>query len=154
VPNGDPNFDPTEQDRWFQPIAPTIEAFAKRRNLSLEKYFHDSPAWFLRFAHPKGGDASIQITNFSDLVGVISSWAFDDDDLATRYLHWEDAKRVAKDPHTLVNALNASFRYIVTREFGDWNQVSSDLANKRRRERLGIKVTRQQYPVPRLDDIE
>jgi hypothetical protein len=54
MPNGKPNFNLEECEKFFAPIAATIERFVARRNLELIKYAHHQPNWALAFAHPIG----------------------------------------------------------------------------------------------------
>jgi hypothetical protein len=63
VPNGNPSFDLAEQEAWFAPLAQTIGELGRKHNLLLEKYYHESFSWDLRFNHPRGGHASVTVWN-------------------------------------------------------------------------------------------
>jgi hypothetical protein len=62
MPNGKPSFNLEECEKFFAPIAATIERFVARRNLELIKYSHHRPNWELVFAHPIGGFGQIRLS--------------------------------------------------------------------------------------------
>jgi hypothetical protein len=62
MPNGNPDFDFAECERFFAPLAATIQRFAARRNLALFKYYHEFPNWNLGFRHPIGGFGQIWLS--------------------------------------------------------------------------------------------
>ena len=125
VPNGDPHFDLRRQEEWFASLASEIEAFAFQHNLFIDKYYHDSPSWDVRFSHPKGGNASVTVTNIAaDRASIASSWYVDDYDQFTRSIHWRVARSIPKDPELLREALKEEFHAIIAVPFGAWNQVA------------------------------
>ena len=127
VPNGDPDFDLRRQERWFAPLANGITAFALEHNLFIDRYYHDSPSWDLRFSHPKGGNASISISNVApDQASIGSSWYVDDYDHFTRSIHWRAARSVPKDAELVRQALADELHAIIAVPFGAWNQVAGD----------------------------
>jgi len=42
-------------------MAATLSAFADERNLLIEKYRHEGFVWSLKFRHPRGGEAVVQV---------------------------------------------------------------------------------------------
>ena len=42
MPNGNPDFNVKELERFFSALAAVLEGFAQRHNLRLEKYYHRS----------------------------------------------------------------------------------------------------------------
>ncbi|MEQ8692110.1 MAG: hypothetical protein RIC89_14900 [Pseudomonadales bacterium] len=124
MPNGNPSFDLKQQEAWFAPILTSINAFANSHNLLVEKYYHESPSWCLRFNHPKGGKATIQIANRGQAVATISShWHLDDYDSMTRSLHFGPNHEVSREPEAITKAIQHEFNYILSRNPGDWNRV-------------------------------
>jgi hypothetical protein len=125
VPNGDANFDLRCQEQWFASLASEIKAFALQHNLFIEKYYHDSRSWDLRFSHPKGGNASISISNIApDRASIGSSWYVDHYDHFTRSIHWRVARSIPKEPAFIREALKEEFHAIIAAPFGAWNQVA------------------------------
>lgn len=90
MPNGDPNFSLDEQEKWFGRIAAPINSFVAEDGLVLDKYCHDGPSWDLRFGHPWGGNASIQVMNAGDMARFSSVWYPDDYDRFVRSLRWRN----------------------------------------------------------------
>lgn len=127
MPNGDPEFDLRGQEKWFAPLAGVIETFALEHNLFIDKYYHDLPSWDLRFSHPKGGTASISISNIApDHANIGSVWYVDEYDRFTRSLHWRAARSILKQPEVVLKALAEEFHAIIAVPFGAWNQVARD----------------------------
>jgi hypothetical protein len=125
VPNGDPHFDLRRQEQWFAPLANGIKAFAIEHNLFIDEYYHDSPGWDLRFSHPKGGNASISISNVApDRASIGSSWYVDDYDQFTRSIHWRGARSIPKEPALVREALEEEFHAMIGAPLGAWNQVA------------------------------
>ena len=79
MPNGNPNFNLAECERFFAPLAATIERFASRRNLALIKYYHEFPNWDLGFKHPIGGFGQIWLAKSPANTLEISAGAWIDD---------------------------------------------------------------------------
>ena len=140
MPNGDRHFDLRLQEAWFAPLADAIEAFAREHNLFVDKYYHDTPGWDLRFSHPRGGNASVCITNLGpDRAGIGSSWYVDDYDRFTRSIHWRSVRSIEKDARLVREGLAAELDAIVAVPFGAWNQVAKGY------EDAGGAYTREQF---------
>ena len=105
MPNGDPNFDLDEQEEWFGRIAIPIQDFVAKYGLVLDKYYHDGPSWDLRFGHPQGGNASIQVMNAGDVARLSTVWYLDDYDQFARCLHWREPVDVELDSDSISRAL-------------------------------------------------
>jgi hypothetical protein len=153
MPNGDPNFDRTEEDAYFSTIADAINRFADRHNLLIEKYYHDSPSWALRFNHPKGGHVSIYVERRTDdEVGVSSVWHIDDYNAFTRSLHWRKTRPVAKSDDSLSLALAEEFSAILAVPLGAWNQVASDYKSSwGKYTKNEFEAMQYQFPDPIID---
>jgi hypothetical protein len=124
LPNGNPSFQLTHQEAWFAPIAQAINDVALEHNLLLEKYYHESPSWDLRFNHPLGGQASLSLSNGGDLAKVGSVWHLDDYDLFTRFLHWRKPRDVARDPASVRRELQVELATVLALPLGQWNQIA------------------------------
>ena len=154
MPNGDPNFDPDELERYFAPIASAIEAFARRRNLLIDKYYHDAPAWFLRFRHPQEGDASISVVRDSDhQVTMFSTWHIDDNERRVRTIYWRGPRHLARDSRVISEGLAEELSALVAAPSGDWNKTEHRFPRSQRRlSRARLEAMRPRYPDPILDD--
>ena len=120
----------------FFSIAKAIAEFAQRHKLVLDKYYHDSPSWSLRFNHPKGGRVSISVLRGTeDHVKVYSVWHVDDYDHSTRSLHWRNAREVPKHESAIRDALREEFEAILSVRFGDWTHVADGYKRSWRRSR-------------------
>jgi hypothetical protein len=125
LPNGNPDFNLESAERYFAPISTCLENFAKRHNLFVDKYYHESESWNLRFAHPKGGNASINVGRLSKReVSVSSVWHVDDYDSFTRSVHRREIKPIAIDPDDLREALREELLAILDVEPGMWTEVA------------------------------
>ena len=128
MPNGglsEPDF--AEQERFFSPVASTLEEFASSHNLLVERYYHDAPVWSLRFAHPAGGSATIDVARAAeDSLTISGTWWLDVYTEFTRYLR--DTKRVAcsKQPAAVTSVLRAAFSEMLDWHPGAWSRVSRD----------------------------
>jgi hypothetical protein len=146
VPNGNHGFDLASVEAWFSPLAPTIIDFMNRRNLHLDKYYHDSPCWSLRFAHPCKGVGTIDILRSDDeVVGIGAHWHLDDEALRRRFIHWRSFVRLGKDAKSLEKALEDELGALCATPLGQWTLVS------------GLSMppawaitVRPKYPVPKL----
>jgi hypothetical protein len=79
MPNGNPNFNLAELERFFAPIAEIIEQFAKRRQLFVNRYYHEAPSWDFVFKHPTGGTGQIWLTKTAANTLEISACVHVDD---------------------------------------------------------------------------
>ena len=149
MPNGNPNFDLAIADAWFSSLASTITRFSQRHNLYVDKYYHESSCWSLRFAHPAGGVGTIDILQLgAEQVGIGAHWHLDDEAGGKRSLLWRPRRDLNKDSALLEEALREELLSLVTTPLGQWTQVSDlsppdDLPE-------GAVVIRPQYPLPRL----
>lgn len=125
MPNGDPCFNLDEQEKWFSRIAAPIRKFVSEHGLVLDKYYHDGPSWDLRFGHPLGGNASIQVMNAGDVARFSTVWYLDDYDQFTRFLHWRDPIDVKLDPDAISKALLDELEAILATPFGNWTKIAT-----------------------------
>jgi len=149
VPNGNPSFNLKEQEEWFAPLAEAIRAFARDHNLLLDKYYHESASWDLRFNHPRGGQASITVSNDSaDFAGVGSVWHVDDFESFTRSIHWRAQRIIVKEPVLLTRELSNEFAAIMALPLGQWTQVAKGY------EQIWGQYTKQEFErmAPRYPD--
>jgi hypothetical protein len=125
MPNGDPNFDFHGMEQFFAPLADAIHEFAAKRNLLVDKYYHHGRDWSLRFNHPKGGQASIDlIRDEAEQLQISPVWHFDDYDKFTRNLHWRKGRVIPRELSLVTQALEDEFTSIISEKFGNWNQVA------------------------------
>jgi len=76
----------------FREVAPAIEAFAHRHQLTVERYRRDAANWTLRFARAAGGEASIVISyreSTGHVFDISAIWWVDDYDARSRRLKSE-----------------------------------------------------------------
>ena len=124
MPNGNPDFDAEELNRWFERIAPVIEECAKWRNLLIDKYYHDSPSWCLRFKHPKGGKAYVSLPRDSAGQLIISSaWYVDSYEDFTRSCHFRECECIQRERASVAFALDCEFQSIPELHLGNWSNV-------------------------------
>ncbi len=154
MPNGNPDFSLDSAERYFAPVSTGMESFAKRHNLFVDKYYHESESWVLRFAHPKGGNASINVGRLSDgEVSVSSVWHVDDYDSFTRCLHRRQMGPIPKDPNELGKALRLELLAILAVEFGKWTEVAGGYeAHWSRYTKEEFEALPPHYPQPTLVD--
>jgi hypothetical protein len=149
MPNGDPTFDATAEEAWFAPISDSILSFAARHNLLVDRYYHHSRSWDLRFNHPRGGQAPISLHHLrDDTAGVGSSWHLDDYDRFTRYVYWGKTRDVPKVAGILTAELGAELAAVLALPLGSWNQVVDTYA------RVWGQFTKEQFQkmAPRYPD--
>jgi hypothetical protein len=116
-----------ELDRFFQPIAGCLERFASSHNLLLERYYHDSPCWSLRFAHPAGGSASIDVSRASEKsVTVSGSWWLDVYSEFTRYLRDAEEISCPLEPDAIDEAIRSQFAEMLGWQSGIWSRIARD----------------------------
>jgi hypothetical protein len=118
MPNGNPDFDLAELERFFAPIAASIEQFVARRNLALTKYYHESPSWGMGFHHPIGelglGNIHLSKSKANTLEMSAGVW-IDDYDSFTRYLRQTGRQDVPMNPATLIPRLDSTLDEVL-----DW----------------------------------
>ncbi|HSO93397.1 MAG TPA: hypothetical protein VLS53_02870 [Candidatus Dormibacteraeota bacterium] len=74
----------------FRAVAPTIESFARERELSIERYRHGKAAWELTLEPAQGGEASLTISyreRTGHVLDISAVWWVDDSVSHTRRLH-------------------------------------------------------------------
>lgn len=155
MPNGDPEFDFDATEAWFAPISKAIEEFAGERNLYLEKYYHDSPCWYLRFQHPRGGQASIQVGRSpTERVAFNTCWHVDDYEHFTRHLHWREQRECERESDAVARTLENEFAGIIKTPFGVWNKTATGY------ERIWGRYSKEEfdamgphYPSPEIGDL-
>ena len=122
---GNPSFDLDEQETWFAPLSGAVHELAICHNLLLDKFYHESASWSLRFNHPRGGQASVAVYNAGDLARVGSTWHVDDYDSFTRSIHWRHPREVPKDADSVRRELKIELTAILALPLGRWNQIAS-----------------------------
>jgi hypothetical protein len=125
VPNGNPEFRLNEQEAWFAKIAKPISLFVAQHGLVLDKYYREVPSWDLRFGHPLGGSASIQIMNAGVVARICTVWHLDDYDKFTRFLHWRDPVDVELDSESIFQTLAEELRAILATPLDNWTKVAT-----------------------------
>jgi hypothetical protein len=83
---------PAEIVDTFRAVAPAIEVFAQEQGLLIERYRRGKPAWELRFARQRGGEAVIAISyreRTGHVLDVSVVWWLDDPATQTRRLRSE-----------------------------------------------------------------
>jgi hypothetical protein len=107
--NGNPEFNLSQCERFFVPLAATIQRFAARRNLALNRYSHESPSWDLSFEHPAGGFGRLSLAKSpTDTLEISAVVWIDDYDSFTRRLRKLVPKEVANDEASLTARLDST----------------------------------------------
>jgi hypothetical protein len=120
MPNGNPNFDFAECERFFAPLAATIERFVARRNLALIKYYHQSPNWDLAFAHPIGGFGKLYLAKSRENVLEISASVWRDDyDSFTRRTRFLAKIQTPMDDASLTARMEATLDEVLSWQLDD-----------------------------------
>jgi len=116
-----------ELERYFRPVASALEEFASNHNLLLERYYHDAPAWSLRFAHPAGGSATVDVTRGSAGSFTVSgTWWLDVYREFTRYLRDTSKVSCPARPDAVISAVGSAFAEVLAWQPGTWSRVARD----------------------------
>jgi hypothetical protein len=133
LPNGNPNFATEELptlEAFFRPLASILERFAGQHNLTIDRYYHQVPAWDFRFRHPKGGEAYIEVRRAAtDSVSIGRAWWQDDYERATRSTKMQFSGPVPLDSLDLYATLTVALREVLEWEPGSWEHVHTDYAS-------------------------
>lgn len=76
----------------FREVAPTVETFARDRDLRIDRYRKGKSAWELRFARQRGGEAAIVLSSrepTGHVMDVSAVWWVDDFASRTRRIRTE-----------------------------------------------------------------
>jgi len=132
MPNGDPDFDVKDLERFFSAFATVLENFAQQLNLRLEKYYHQSPSWGFLFRHPSGGVGKIAVQRASEAtVCILSDWWYDDFDAGTRFIRTASVGPMPLNSKIAVE-LEKAFSELLRWRFGDWHERHTGYTNWRK----------------------
>lgn len=130
MPNGDPDFATTklpEFERFFAGFGDVLVEFVVAHGLFLDKYYHQFPMWSLRFSHPKGGCATIDVEKPDGKDGVVdisAGWWIDDYDTFTRSIKDASRGELPIEDHTALRAaIDGLFGECLSWEPGEWTRV-------------------------------
>jgi hypothetical protein len=76
----------------FREVAPGVEAFARTRQLQIDRYRKGKSSWELRFARQRGGEAAIVLSfrePWGHVIDVSAVWWVDNFATQTRRVHSE-----------------------------------------------------------------
>jgi hypothetical protein len=139
---------------FFETISESLNEFAAKFGLVIDKYYHDGPDWTFRFAHPLGGSCHIQVMRTAnDSVWVAFGWYNDDYDAFTRSSKHEVWKGLSPEPIQLINSLEKALKTILRWKLGEWTEVVGGYQypwgqySKQEWEQMNPK-----YPVPIIRD--
>ena len=120
-----------EIEEFFCEISGAISKFAKEYNLSIEKYPHQLSVWNLSFAHPKNGEAYIEVSkNIEDMIGISGHWFIDNYDKFTRYIKASAPILIpVSQKKLLYQYLTKELGAILAWERGVWSSVSKGYRN-------------------------
>ena len=95
-----------------------INKFAHHHDLYIEKYYHGDPCWDLRFLHPKGEQASVNLSYKVDDNRLLlrGTWHVDVFHEFTRYIKRGDAYDCDNPPEQLEHVMHAVLKDIVSWE--------------------------------------
>ena len=138
MPNGDPDWHEKELpqlEEFFAPIAEQIRAFAAKNRLSINRYYHQSPGWSLRFRHPQGGEAYVEIRHADDKSFLLlQSWWIDDPSTNTRSIKWGKSGPHSRDEVDLAATLQASLDEVLSWRPSEWTQVAMTYDEQQRQD--------------------
>ncbi len=127
MPNGNPNFKEEELptlELFFSPIADSLNEFAAKHNLRIDRYYHQMHSWMLCFRQPKGGAASIEVMKESDdSIMIYGNWWLDDYDAFTRFIQGDEGILFRMGDENLEQILEEQFRKILSWQLGEWSKV-------------------------------
>jgi hypothetical protein len=132
MPNGSPEFNVRELERFFSVLAAILESFAQRHHLRLEKYYHQAPSWAFLFRHPSGGVGKLEVQRANEMaVCILSNWWYDDFDAATRFIRTTSVGPMPPNSELGVQLENALSELLSWR-FGDWHERHMGYTNWRK----------------------
>ena len=122
MPNGNPDFNVKELERFFSALAAVLEGFAQRHNLRLQKYYHQAPSWDFLFRHPLGGVGQIEVQRASEAtISIVSDWWYDDYDAATRFIKSTTLGPMPVNSEVTIKLENA-LSEVLSWRFGHWDE--------------------------------
>lgn len=156
MPNGHPDWTINELpklEEFFSKIEEVLVSFAKRYNLMIDKYYHQSPSWDLIFRHPMGGIGQIEVNKYKDESVIVSPvWWLDDYETGKRFLKTPEGEQCSLDHAALHKILEDTLRLLVSWRKEDFKRSFEDP------HRDSLQITKEefdheleQYPVPKLD---
>ena len=138
MPNGDPDWHEKELpqlEEFFAPIAERIRVFATKNRLSIDRYYHQAPGWSLRFRHPEGGEAYVEIRRVDEKSFVLlQSWWMDDSTANARSIKLGKSGPHSRDEVDLTTTLQTSLDEVRSWQPGEWTQVAVTYEEQQRRE--------------------
>tara|TARA_B110000008_G_C16835516_1_gene510415 strand:+ start:375 stop:875 length:501 start_codon:yes stop_codon:yes gene_type:complete len=104
--------------QYFNALAPIINKFAHHHDLYIEKYCHGADCWDLRFLHPKGGRASVNLSYKVDTKRLVLSgvWGVSVFHEFTSYSKRGDAYDCDNPSEQLEHTMHAVLKDIVSWE--------------------------------------
>lgn len=113
-------------EEFFSEISETIIKFTKEYNLLIDKYSYQLPVWSLRFAHPKSGEAHIEVSkNVEDMIGISGYWVIDNYEEFTKYIKSSAPILIPlMQKNLLYQYLIKEIGAILAWEKGTWSSVS------------------------------
>jgi hypothetical protein len=156
MPNGH-NY--TEQEwheitSFFERISAPLNEFAAKFGLVIDKYYHNTPDWTFRFAHPLGGSGHVQVMRReNNTVWVAPLWFKDDYDSFTRSSKYEIWKDISPESGVLLDALEKALKTVLGWKLGELTDVAGGYQypwgqyTKEEWEAMNPK-----YPLPKMVD--
>jgi len=118
---------PAPYDLRFASYANDFEAFASAHNLLIQKYYHDGPTWSFCFAHPRGGQAKLDLTiGDSGTLTLETVWWIDSYSRFTRSLKSGAKTDVPREGKEALAALRDALSMVTSWQTGEWTQVADD----------------------------
>lgn len=112
-------------ERFFAPLSESIETFAARHNLLIDRYYHEAPSWSLCFSHPRGGSVKIEIARASEGgIDVQAIWWLDVHREFTRYLRDGERRHCEASTAALAPELARALSEALSWRAGEWTRVA------------------------------
>jgi hypothetical protein len=110
----------------FASYAQDLDAFAKAHNLLIDRYYHDSSEWSFCFAHPRGGQARLDL-GIDELgkVTLETVWWVDSYTEFTRSLKYGPKVELPENNADIVRALRSALSDVVDWRTGEWTEIAT-----------------------------
>ena len=137
---------------FFKKIARTLNYFAERHNLNIEKYYHRGPSWHFLFRHPQGGTCYVEVRMFDENhVKLCSDWSVYDIDTGISYDKHTQLTQCSIREIEIKNKLEEMLSLVLS-----WNLENLEIVAKRSPEvkeqwtKEELEKDLERYPNPRF----
>lgn len=157
MPNGDPTWgerELPELEKFFGKIANVLEEFAGKYNLMIDKYYHQSPAWYFRFRHPVDGVGQIEVVkNEDNSLNICAGWWVDYYDTTRRDLKSSGIIKISTNHVILRKTLEEMLRLVFSWKKSDLERGIENPYRERgvMDNRADLEREIEKYPIPKIN---